>query len=65
MDAEESELELKATFKKLEKEVSKLPSKLEKNETKARKRISNLIEMTELMIESFRMEYCRKDDIQK
>lgn len=60
MSAEESEEELKVMISKLEKEVKKLPSRLKRNESKARKRISNLVEMAELMIESYRLEYCRE-----
>jgi ElaB/YqjD/DUF883 family membrane-anchored ribosome-binding protein len=62
MSAEESEEELNIMFSKLDKEVNKLNSRLQRNESKARKRISNLVEMAELMIESYRLEYCRKDD---
>jgi sugar-specific transcriptional regulator TrmB len=62
MNAEDSEEELNAMMSKLESEVNKLPSRLKRNESKARKRISNLVEMAELMIESYKLEYCKHND---
>ena len=62
MSAAESEEELTVMLNKLEKEAKGLKSKLAKNESKSRKRISNLVEMAELMIESYRLEYAKKDE---
>ena len=61
-EAEESEIEISTMMAKLDKEVNRLESKMKKNESKARKRISNLVEMADLMIESYRLEFGKLND---
>ena len=50
-------------LKKLEKESKNLKGKLKEDESRARKKIANLVEISELTIESFRLEFGRVDEV--
>ena len=63
MSAEDREEEIEMTLKKLEKESKNLKGKLKEDESKARKKIANLVEMCELTIESYRLEFGRVDEV--
>lgn len=63
MSAEEREEEIELMLKKLEKESKNLKGKLKEDESRARKKIANLVEICELTIESFRLEFGRVDEV--
>jgi sugar-specific transcriptional regulator TrmB len=65
MSAEEREEEIEAMLKKLEKDSKNLKGKLKDDESRARSRIANQVEITELTIDSFRLEFARVDAVLK